>query len=271
MNLNMQLDEFKMAVYNSLIQKYVSLHYYPEHCEANKIHDKSWQVLVIIHCRIINGCSLFHFKVRITSKTFQGFSDTQFSGMFGIITFLTLPKCTFIINKTSEYWRWVYIYYAEWANEYLSGQGPDVKELLDNYTDSYNEALEANKTTYSVYGHLEKSIAKFWEEKKSLNSLGAEYFAQSGTIQCGNEQELEMNFTNALNKTEDQLSKVMTVELKTIETFKKYQQNKETMVTLIGEYEYRKIQFLKVLSEDKRRQYILDELKKVAAEGKMQS
>ncbi|KAH8875261.1 Polymorphic mucin variant IC-r2/1-3.2 [Schistosoma japonicum] len=45
----------------------------------------------------------------------------------------------------------------------------------------------------------------------------------------------------------------------------------ETMVTLIGEYEYRKIQFLKVLSEDKRRQYILDELKKVAAEGKMQS
>ncbi|KAH8875259.1 Polymorphic mucin variant IC-r2/1-3.2 [Schistosoma japonicum] len=180
MNLNMQLDEFKMAVYNSLIQKYVSLHYYPEHCEANKIHDKSWQ----------------------------------------------------------EYWRWVYIYYAEWANEYLSGQGPDVKELLDNYT---------------VYGHLEKSIAKFWEEKKSLNSLGAEYFAQSGTIQCGNER------------------KVMTVELKTIETFKKYQQNKETMVTLIGEYEYRKIQFLKVLSEDKRRQYILDELKKVAAEGKMQS
>ncbi|KAH8875303.1 Polymorphic mucin variant IC-r2/1-3.2 [Schistosoma japonicum] len=194
MNLNMQLDEFKMAVYNSLIQKYVSLHYYPEHCEANKIHDKSWQ----------------------------------------------------------EYWRWVYIYYAEWANEYLSGQGPDVKELLDNYT---------------VYGHLEKSIAKFWEEKKSLNSLevysltkmllvvvySAEYFAQSGTIQCGNER------------------KVMTVELKTIETFKKYQQNKETMVTLIGEYEYRKIQFLKVLSEDKRRQYILDALKKVAAEGKMQS
>ncbi|KAH8875307.1 Polymorphic mucin variant IC-r2/1-3.2 [Schistosoma japonicum] len=223
MNLNMQLDEFKMAVYNSLIQKYVSLHYYPEHCEANKIHDKSWQ----------------------------------------------------------EYWRWVYIYYAEWANEYLSGQGPDVKELLDNYTDSYNEALKANKTTYSVYGHLEKSIAKFWEEKKSLNSLevysltkmllvvvySAEYFAQSGTIQCGNEQELEMNLTNALNKTEDQLSKVMTVELKTIETFKKYQQNKETMVTLIGEYEYRKIQFLKVLSEDKRRQYILDALKKVAAEG----
>ncbi|KAH8875305.1 Polymorphic mucin variant IC-r2/1-3.2 [Schistosoma japonicum] len=198
MNLNMQLDEFKMAVYNSLIQKYVSLHYYPEHCEANKIHDKSWQ----------------------------------------------------------EYWRWVYIYYAEWANEYLSGQGPDVKELLDNYTDSYNEALKANKTTYSVYGHLEKSIAKFWEEKKSLNSL---------------EEELEMNLTNALNKTEDQLSKVMTVELKTIETFKKYQQNKETMVTLIGEYEYRKIQFLKVLSEDKRRQYILDALKKVAAEGKMQS
>nr|CAX77018.1 hypothetical protein [Schistosoma japonicum] len=245
--LKMLLDEEKKGVYDALIQKFKSLHEYPEHCTAVNIQNKSWKEYYRLGA--LYATKFFQELLSIKGPDFKELSDK----------FKELHEKAKQLNKTKP---------AHGDLEKAYPKSWKAAKLFWEAAEKFYGQVNTTEHTNETEGDLEKTLQNAEKNMEIyLNAL----------------KNLEQ-YLQASEKHDEHMNTMKEVELMAIEAYKKYKNTEndiqnfeeyknvsqklfheiEYFVDSEGELLYRTVLYEKGLSKEKRRERDLRYYKRVA-------
>ncbi|KAH8875210.1 hypothetical protein KSF78_0004578 [Schistosoma japonicum] len=203
--LNILLDEEKKGLYDALIQKFKSLHEYPEHCTAVNIQENSWEE---------------------KGPDFKELSD-KFKGLHERAKRLnkTKPVAHRDLEKAHpESWEATKLFWE--AAEKFYGQVNTTEHTNEEkFYDQVNTTEHTNEEKFydQVNTTEHTNEEKFYDQVNTTEHTNEEKFCdQLNTTEHTNEEKLELHLQESFEDYLEQWNTLKEVELMAIEAYKKY-------------------------------------------------
>nr|CAX77014.1 hypothetical protein [Schistosoma japonicum] len=165
--LNILLDEEKKGLYDALIQKFKSLHEYPEHCTAVNIQENSWEEYYRLEA--LYATKFYQEFLSKIGPDFKELSD-KFKG---------LHERAKRLNKTKPV--------AHRDLEKAHPESWEATKLFWEAAEKYYGQVNTTEHTNEAYGDLENAFLKTCEATKSFWGALEKFYGQVNTTEHTNE------------------------------------------------------------------------------------